>query len=100
MEFAYLQSQREQQAVAEHLQNLEVRESLRSFNSLADRCFARCVSSFRTNKLSQEEKQCGAMCAEKFFKHQQRVMKAYLEEQQKLAASAAQQQQQQQSQPQ
>jgi import inner membrane translocase subunit TIM9 len=62
------------------------------YNTLTERCFATCVSSFRSKTLDKGETTCIANCAERYIKMTQRVGLRFAEDQalrQKRAADAA-----------
>lgn len=63
------------------------------YNTLTERCFTTCVSSFRSKTLDKSETSCIANCAERYIKMTQRVGLRFAEDQalrQKRAADAAQ----------
>lgn len=51
------------------LEEMQMRDSLRTFNGLVERCFTDCVTGFRTKSLTDGEDKCVTACAEKFFNH-------------------------------
>ncbi|XP_077216866.1 mitochondrial import inner membrane translocase subunit Tim9-like [Tasmannia lanceolata] len=55
------------------IDQLQIRDSLRMYNSLVERCFSDCVESFRRKSLDKQEETCVRRCAEKFLKHSMRV---------------------------
>ncbi|PKI40817.1 mitochondrial import inner membrane translocase subunit Tim9-like [Punica granatum] len=55
------------------MDQLQIRDSLRMYNSLVERCFNDCVDSFKHKKLQKQEETCVQRCAEKFLKHSMRV---------------------------
>ncbi|KAL8465236.1 hypothetical protein ACS0TY_034660 [Phlomoides rotata] len=55
------------------IDQLQVRDSLRMYNSLVERCFTDCIDSFRRKSLEKQEETCVRRCAEKFLKHSMRV---------------------------
>ncbi|KAE8680457.1 Mitochondrial import inner membrane translocase subunit Tim9 [Hibiscus syriacus] len=57
-------------AMVDHLQ---LRDSLRMYNSLVERCFNDCVDNFTRKTLQKQEENCVTRCAEKFLKHSMRV---------------------------
>ena len=62
------------------------------YNTLSERCFATCISSFRSKSLDKYETSCVENCAERFIKMTQRVGLRFAEDQamrQKRAADAA-----------
>ncbi|XP_021759264.1 mitochondrial import inner membrane translocase subunit Tim9-like [Chenopodium quinoa] len=59
--------------MAAMIDQLQIRDSLRMYNSLVERCFTDCVDSFRRKTLDKHEETCVRRCAEKFLKHSMRV---------------------------
>lgn len=55
------------------IDQLQIRDSLRMYNSLVERCFSDCVDTFRRKTLDKQEESCITKCAEKFLKHSMRV---------------------------
>ncbi|XXG66270.1 hypothetical protein AAC387_Pa05g3786 [Persea americana] len=55
------------------IDHLQIRDSLRMYNLLVERCFSDCVDSFRRKSLDKQEETCVQRCAEKFLKHSMRV---------------------------
>ncbi|KAI4322142.1 hypothetical protein L6164_021862 [Bauhinia variegata] len=55
------------------IEQLQIRDSLRMYNSLVERCFDDCVESFKHKSLQKQEESCVRRCAEKFLKHSMRV---------------------------
>ncbi|KAK9069141.1 hypothetical protein SSX86_013257 [Deinandra increscens subsp. villosa] len=55
------------------IEQLQVRDSLRMYNTLVERCFTDCVDTFRRKTLDKQEETCVKRCAEKFLKHSMRV---------------------------
>jgi len=51
------------------LEEMQMRDSLRTFNGLVERCFTDCVTGFRSKSLTDGEDKCVTACAEKFFNH-------------------------------
>nr|Q9XGX8.1 RecName: Full=Mitochondrial import inner membrane translocase subunit Tim9 [Mesembryanthemum crystallinum]AAD40018.1 small zinc finger-like protein [Mesembryanthemum crystallinum] len=59
--------------MASMIEQLQIRDSLRMYNNLVERCFTDCVDSFRRKTLDKQEETCVKRCAEKFLKHSMRV---------------------------
>ncbi|PON64203.1 Tim10/DDP family zinc finger [Trema orientale] len=59
--------------MAAMIDQLQVRDSLRMYNSLVERCFNDCVDTFKHKSLQKQEESCVRRCAEKFLKHSMRV---------------------------
>ncbi|KAK4583617.1 hypothetical protein RGQ29_026380 [Quercus rubra] len=55
------------------IEQLQIRDSLRMYNSLVERCFTDCVDTFQRKSLTKQEETCVRRCAEKFLKHSMRV---------------------------
>jgi import inner membrane translocase subunit TIM9 len=55
------------------IDQLQIRDSLRMYNSLVERCFNDCVDTFKHKSLQKQEETCVRRCAEKFLKHSMRV---------------------------
>ncbi|KAK9985282.1 hypothetical protein SO802_030233 [Lithocarpus litseifolius] len=55
------------------IEQLQIRDSLRMYNSLVERCFTDCVDTFQRKSLTKQEETCVRRCAEKFLKHSVRV---------------------------
>ncbi|PRW57797.1 mitochondrial import inner membrane translocase subunit Tim9 [Chlorella sorokiniana] len=63
----------QQQQLMQAIEQMQVRDSLRMYNSLVERCFRDCVSEFRSKDLNAGEEKCVQSCATKFMKHSARV---------------------------
>ncbi|KAM1447314.1 hypothetical protein ACFXTO_006427 [Malus domestica] len=59
--------------MATMIDQLQIRDSLRMYNSLVERCFDDCVDTFKHKSLQKQEETCVRRCAEKFLKHSMRV---------------------------
>ncbi|CAI0410953.1 unnamed protein product [Linum tenue] len=59
--------------MASMIDQLQIRDSLKMYNSLVERCFTDCVDDFTRKSLKKQEESCVARCAEKFLKHSMRV---------------------------
>ncbi|KAB1224108.1 Mitochondrial import inner membrane translocase subunit Tim9 [Morella rubra] len=55
------------------IEQLQLRDSLRMYNALVERCFTDCVDTFQRKSLTKQEETCVRRCAEKFLKHSMRV---------------------------
>lgn len=51
------------------LEEMQVRDSLRTFNALVMRCFSDCVNDFGSKNLEEKETKCVNNCAQRFFVH-------------------------------
>ncbi|KAL1515542.1 hypothetical protein AB1Y20_002163 [Prymnesium parvum] len=66
-------SEADRQAALQKLEEMQMKDTLRMFNGLVERCFGECVNGFRSKALSAPEEKCISTCAEKFIKHSGRV---------------------------
>ncbi|ESW04060.1 hypothetical protein PHAVU_011G064100 [Phaseolus vulgaris] len=63
----------DRQRMSAMMEQLQIRDSLRMYNSLVERCFTDCVDTFKHKSLQKQEETCVRRCAEKFLKHSMRV---------------------------
>lgn len=77
-------------ALMTQIEEMQVRDSLRMYNNVVERCFRDCVESFRRKDLDNGEERCVTRCCEKFMKHSARVGMRFGE----LSSQAEQQMQQ------
>ncbi|KAL3144336.1 protein transporter tim9 [Trebouxia sp. C0009 RCD-2024] len=77
-------------ALMTQIEEMQVRDSLRMYNNVVERCFRDCVESFRRKDLDSSEERCVTRCCEKFMKHSARVGMRFGE----LSSQAEQQMQQ------
>eukprot|EP00878_Enallax_costatus_P005680 GHUV01005957.1.p1 GENE.GHUV01005957.1~~GHUV01005957.1.p1 ORF type:complete len:104 (+),score=22.50 GHUV01005957.1:305-616(+) len=74
------------------LEHMQVRDSLKLYNSLVERCFKDCVDEFRSKNLSKDEEKCVSKCCEKFMNVSARTglrFQEFFTEMEKQAAEAA-----------
>ncbi|XP_061365654.1 mitochondrial import inner membrane translocase subunit Tim9-like isoform X2 [Gastrolobium bilobum] len=50
------------------IDQLQIRDSLKMYNSLVERCFKDCVNTFYRKSLTKQEETCVIRCAEKFLR--------------------------------
>ncbi|RHN59117.1 putative Tim10/DDP family zinc finger [Medicago truncatula] len=55
------------------VEQLQTRDSLRLYNSLVERCFNNCVSSFYRSSLNKPEETCVLRCAGKYLRFSSHV---------------------------
>ena len=55
------------------LEEMQLKDTLRMFNNLVERCFSECVHGFRAKALTATEDKCVHTCAQKYLKHSGRV---------------------------
>ncbi|KAL5709730.1 protein transporter tim9 [Ranunculus cassubicifolius] len=63
----------DQQRMANMIENLQLRDSLRMYNGVVQTCFTNCVDSFRRKTLDKQEESCVKKCTQKFLNHSMRV---------------------------
>ncbi|CAJ1933119.1 unnamed protein product [Sphenostylis stenocarpa] len=63
----------DRQRMSGMMEQLQIRDSLRMYNALVERCFTDCVDTFKHKSLQKQEETCVRRCAEKFLKHSMRV---------------------------
>lgn len=63
----------QKQHLLQKIEEMQVRDSLRMYNSLVEKCFKDCIDSFRRKDLDNTEERCVSKCCEKFMKHSGRV---------------------------
>ena len=72
------------------LEDIQMRDSLRMFNGIVERCFSECVTGFRSKTMGEQEEKCVTTCAQKFLKYSARVGQRFGEltvnQQQQMAA--------------
>jgi len=61
------------------LETAQIKDSLRLYNSLVERCFCDCVDGFRRKDLDTTEEKCIIRCAEKFLKSTARTSQRFAE---------------------
>ncbi|EXC30986.1 Mitochondrial import inner membrane translocase subunit Tim9 [Morus notabilis] len=69
------------------IDQLQIRDSLRMYNSLVERCFTDCVDTYQRKSLTKQEETCVHRCAEKFLKHSMHVGMRFAELNQGAATS-------------
>ncbi|XP_057757982.1 mitochondrial import inner membrane translocase subunit TIM9-like isoform X2 [Arachis stenosperma] len=58
----------DKQRMSTMVDQLQIRDSLRMYNSLVERCFKDCVDTFYQKSLTKNEETCVLRCAEKFMR--------------------------------
>lgn len=64
----------------------QLRDFGRLFNSLTTRCFESCVDDFTSRALTTRESECTEKCITKFMKHSERVGARFQEENMKMVS--------------
>jgi mitochondrial import inner membrane translocase subunit TIM9 len=78
----------EQQArVLEKLEELQIQDSMNTFNGLVQRCFNQCVTSFRSKDLDKQEAECVNNCVLKFMSFSQRIGQRLVEKSQEATSN-------------
>mmetsp|Transcript_24571 Transcript_24571/g.44468 ORF Transcript_24571/g.44468 Transcript_24571/m.44468 type:complete len:98 (-) Transcript_24571:400-693(-) len=82
----------QQQEFMQNLEKMQMKDSLMMYANLVDRCFAPCITTFRSKSLDKSEASCVEACASRYVKMTQRVGLRFAEHQalqQKRAADQA-----------
>ncbi|MED6138122.1 protein transporter tim9 [Stylosanthes scabra] len=58
----------DKQRMSTIVDQLQIRDSLKMYNSLVERCFKDCVDTFYRKSLTKKEETCVLRCAEKFMR--------------------------------
>ncbi|OZJ05946.1 Mitochondrial import inner membrane translocase subunit TIM9 [Bifiguratus adelaidae] len=66
-------NQAEQTQIAAMIEHKQMKDFLRLYANLVERCFNDCVNDFTSKTVSGKEEQCVNRCADKFLKHSERV---------------------------
>ena len=71
----------EQAEFVRTMEVMQMKDSLKMYNRLVERCFCDCVEGFQSKTLNHKESECVDVCAEKFIKNTQRVGRRFAEHQ-------------------
>ncbi|KAF5099210.1 hypothetical protein DV451_003080 [Geotrichum candidum] len=71
---------REQQEFQQLVERKQMKDFMRLYSSLVEKCFSDCVNDFTSNTLTTREDTCVMRCAEKFLKHSERVGQRFQEQ--------------------
>lgn len=63
------------------VEEMQLKDVIRLYNELVERCFSECVTSMRSKSLTGAESGCIDRCSEKFMKYQTRVGQRFQENQ-------------------
>ncbi|KAG2187948.1 hypothetical protein INT44_000698 [Umbelopsis vinacea] len=66
-------NQAEQAQIAQMIEHKQMKDFLRLYSNLVQRCFNDCVNDFTTKSVTSKEEACVNKCADKFLKHSERV---------------------------
>ncbi|KAI8878676.1 chaperone [Backusella circina FSU 941] len=66
-------TQAEQAQIAAMMEHKQMKDSVSLYNNLVQSCFMDCVNDFSTKSLTTKEEGCLGKCADKFFKHSERI---------------------------
>ncbi|KAJ1983619.1 protein transporter tim9 [Dimargaris verticillata] len=78
MDFSQL-NDADRQRMQQMLERNQMRDFMRMYSSLVQRCFDSCVDDFTSKALSTKEDGCLMRCTEKFMKHSERVGQRFAE---------------------
>ncbi|AMD20616.1 HDL128Wp [Eremothecium sinecaudum] len=78
---------REQQEFQKLIEQKQMKDFMRLYSNLVERCFSDCVNDFTSSKLTTKELTCISKCSEKFLKHSERVGQRFQEQNAALSQS-------------
>ncbi|CCH42526.1 Mitochondrial import inner membrane translocase subunit TIM9 [Wickerhamomyces ciferrii] len=73
-------NQREQQDFQRIVEGKQMKDFMRLYSNLVERCFNDCVNDFTSASLTSKENTCVLKCSEKFLKHSERVGQRFQEQ--------------------
>lgn len=73
-------NQREQQDFQRIVEQKQMKDFMRLYSNLVERCFSDCVNDFTSASLTSKEETCIMKCSEKFLKHSERVGQRFQEQ--------------------
>lgn len=76
---------KEQQEFQALVEQKQMKDFMRLYLNLVQRCFTDCVNDFTSDKLTAREESCVLKCSEKFLKHSERVGQRFQEQNEKLS---------------
>lgn len=62
------------------MNQLQMKDMVRMYNSLVERCFHGCVRDFSSRSLSDKEELCMYRCTDKFLRHSAKVARVFAEQ--------------------
>jgi len=71
------------------IEKKQMQDFMKVYTGLVDRCFNACVNDFTSKTLMSKEVTCVQNCADKFFKHSERVGARYAEQNAELMEKQA-----------
>lgn len=71
---------KEQQEFQRIVEQKQMKDFMRLYSNLVERCFSDCVNDFTSAKLTSKEQSCIMKCSEKFLKHSERVGQRFQEQ--------------------
>ncbi|CAD7928051.1 unnamed protein product [Amoebophrya sp. A25] len=78
-------SMKDRQIVLSQMNDMQVAESMSTYNNLVERCFGECVNTFRQKSLDDGEENCAKRCVQKFMTYSQRVAQRFAEKNAQVA---------------
>ncbi|KAK0530680.1 protein transporter tim9 [Tilletia horrida] len=88
MDFSALSSS-EQAAMQRIIEQRQMKDFMRLYTGLVERCFDACCNDFTSKALSTKEETCVHNCTSKWLKHSERVGARFQEENAKTMAAGA-----------
>ncbi|ORX99579.1 mitochondrial import inner membrane translocase subunit TIM9, partial [Basidiobolus meristosporus CBS 931.73] len=79
MDFSHL-SPAERSHVEQILHEKQMKDFMRLYSSLVQKCFNHCIKDFTTKSLTTKEDTCVNRCIDKFMKHNGRIGQRFAEQ--------------------
>ncbi|ORZ34395.1 mitochondrial import inner membrane translocase subunit TIM9 [Catenaria anguillulae PL171] len=61
------------------MEQKQIKESIRLYSTIVDKCFSSCIDDFYSSAMSTKEDKCVEKCVAKFLAHQERVSQRFAE---------------------
>ncbi|KAI9218799.1 mitochondrial import inner membrane translocase subunit TIM9 [Blastocladiella britannica] len=61
------------------MEQKQMKESIRTYSAIIDRCFNSCIEEFHTSAMTTSEEKCVDKCVQKFLLHSERVSQRFAE---------------------
>ncbi|KAI8372425.1 Tim10/DDP family zinc finger protein [Blakeslea trispora] len=79
-------NQAEQAQIAVMIEHKQMKDFMKLYSNLVQRCFDDCAKDFTSKSLTEKEESCVNKCADKFLKHSERVGTRFAELSQNMSA--------------
>ncbi|EMR11607.1 hypothetical protein PNEG_00048 [Pneumocystis murina B123] len=72
-------NQKEQATLQGILEAKQMKDFMKMYSNLVNKCFSDCINEFVSKSLNSKEETCVIRCANKFLKHSERVGQRFTE---------------------